>query len=294
MDVLGQVKPERIYIAADGPRADKTGEAKRCAEVRDYVIGQITWSCDVKTRFQDVNLGCGKHVSQAITWFFDQEEEGIILEDDCIPHSDFFTYCSALLEKYRHDEQIFTIGGNNFQPQPRGNGSYYFSAYGHIWGWATWRRAWVKYQFNMNSYSELLMRKRLRYYFKTLQEVDHWMHIFERMCNNPIDTWDYQWSFCQWYHGGLSIMPNINLVSNIGYGEDATHTVNYVEGILDRNAMPLGKLIHPTRKLIQRKADLNSFYTNFEKKKSGYFFLKLKEKMLFELNKLKGFLSLTR
>jgi hypothetical protein len=283
---LRQVRPSNLYIAADGPRTSKSGESALCNSVRRYVIESIDWECQIHTRFQTENQGCGKHVSGAITWFFEQVEEGIILEDDCIPHPDFFPYCSELLERYRDTEQVFTIGGNNFQPGTVGGASYYFSTYGHIWGWATWRRAWAKYRYNLNDYDAQMMRKKMKKYFFDLQAFDYWWHVFDMMCTNPVDTWDYQWSFCQWYHNGLSIMPNVNLVSNIGHGVDATHTKHFVEGILEKPTHPMPEIFHPNKILQAKQADLHSFYTNFEKKKSGYLIRKVKEKIRFEGNKM--------
>jgi len=285
MQALRQVKPGRLYIAADGPRPSKEGEFELCESTRNYVVNAIDWDCNVITNFQESNLGCGKHVSGAITWFFSQEEQGIILEDDCIPHIDFFSYCDELLEKYKHNTSIFTIGGNNFQNKPVGNASYYFSAFGHIWGWATWRRSWEKYQFNSNEYDAVRMRERMKHYFRHPQAFDFWWRVYEQMCTDPVDTWDFQWSFCQWYNNGINIIPNVNLVKNIGYGEDATHTKEFVEGILDRSAEALPKIIHPSKVAMQRAADMQSFYTNFEKKKKGYLLRKIKEKVRFELKK---------
>lgn len=284
-EILQTVQPTRLYIAGDGARPEKEGEKEKCHQVRDWVLNAIDWPCEIKTNFQDANLGCGKHVSQAITWFFEHVDEGIILEDDCVPHPDFFSYCSTLLETHRENQSVFTIGGNNFQEKEIGNGSYYFSTYGHIWGWATWKRAWSLYKYDLNDFSSTVMKKQMRYYFRNLQAFDYWWRIFDLMRTQPVDTWDYQWSFCQWYHGGLSIMPKANLVSNIGYGEEATHTKNFVEGILLRPVQSLSKIQHPASTMIQRKADLHSFYTNFEKKKPNYLLIKVKEKLSFEIKK---------
>jgi hypothetical protein len=285
IEVLQRVRPARVYIAADGARPSKDGEVFVCNEVRDYVLNAINWECEIITNFQEHNLGCGKHVSNAISWFFTQEEQGIILEDDCIPHIDFFNYCTELLEKYKDNETIFTIGGNNFQVQTIGNASYYFSTYGHIWGWATWKRAWEKYQYDLNTYDEKTMRKRMKHYFKNLQTFDYWWRIFELMRTDPVDTWDYQWSFCQWYNKGLSIMPNVNLVSNIGHGVDATHTKDFVEGILEHPIQALPEIKHPTKIALQRTADNHSFYTNFEKRKPNYLKRKIFEKLSYELKR---------
>jgi hypothetical protein len=288
MQVLQQVKPEFLYIAADGPRESKHDEYEKCKATREVALSSVNWECKVITNFQDHNLGCGQHVSKAISWYFENVEQGIILEDDCIPNTDFFSFCGNLLEKYKNEDNVYTIGGNNFQTGPVGDASYYFSTYGHIWGWATWRRAWKNYKFDLNEYDESEMKNRLKFYFRNLQSLDFWLKIFNIMRTNPIDTWDYQWSFCQWYNGGVSIMPNVNLVSNIGYGEDATHTVNFVEGILERPTKEMPVIIHPAKIQINRKADIHSFYQSFEKKKLGYLKQKFMDKVRYELRKRIG------
>ena len=218
------IQPTQLFIAADGPRGDKQGESELCQQTREWVLHQIDWDCKITTRFQEQNLGCGKHVSGAITWFFEQIEEGIILEDDCVPDMSFFPYCAELLERYRDNEQIFVIGGSNFQNKKRGNTSYYFSAYGLIWGWATWRRAWQKYSYTLKDFPDNSIAISLKKYFKTVKEQDYWNTIFKMMKYNPIDTWDHQWLFSHWIHNDLHIVPNTHLISNIEFDERETHT----------------------------------------------------------------------
>src|SRR5262249_47548369 len=150
MEAIRAAGPERLYVAADGPRDSKTGEAEHCAEVRQLAMN-VDWPCDVRTLFRDRNLGCRRAVSSAITWFFEQEPEGIILEDDCLPSFDFFPYCAELLERYRDDERVMAICGSAYadvsSDYPH---SYYFSYYADMWGWATWRRAWLHYDNRMD------------------------------------------------------------------------------------------------------------------------------------------------
>lgn len=222
--VIAAIKPKYLFIAADGPRTTKVGEASLCEEVRT-IVSNIDWDCEVKTLFRTQNLGCGKAVSSAITWFFEHVEQGIILEDDCIPDATFFSYCELLLNYYKDNTQIMHIGGNNFHQQLSiAEQDYFFSAYNHIWGWATWRRAWAMYDFDTKFIDTFLAEKKLNYYFNTNSEIKFWTKRLKQIHKHEIDTWDYQWTFSIWNNQGLSIVPNVNLVSNIGFGEDATHT----------------------------------------------------------------------
>jgi len=260
--VFKEVKPPRLFIAADGPRYGKEGEAERCEAVRKYVLENIDWECDVKTLFQEKNLGCGKGVSTAISWFFSQVEEGIILEDDCMPHPDFFEYCHELLDKYRNDESVAIISGDNFQDgKIWGDGSYYFTKYTNIWGWATWRRYWDKYHLDLNEYDKEEIEKKIDERIKTKRERDFWKSLFETMRVAPIDTWDYQMNFCAWNNNMRSIVPNVNLIKNVGFGEDATHTLNTnakESSIATKSILPL---IHPKKDKIYDKAEAYFFNT---------------------------------
>ena len=151
---IRQAKPPRLYVASDGPRDGNSDDKKKVTKVRE-IATKVDWPCEVKTLFRDKNLGCKKGVSTAITWFFEHEEQGIILEDDCVPNLDFFTFCENLLQRYDKDERISTITGNNFQDGKwRGNASYYFSKYNHCWGWATWRRSWKNYDGDIKFWSK--------------------------------------------------------------------------------------------------------------------------------------------
>ena len=221
-EAIRQAKPPRLYVAADGARANKEGEADKAQAVRDYIMQNIDWKCEVKTLFQEENLGCKYAVSGAITWFFENEEQGIILEDDCLPSQSFFLFCEELLERYKDDMRVGQITGDNFQNGiKRGDGDYYFSVHNHIWGWATWRDRWKEYDVSLAGMEDVEF---LWQVFNDTDEKKYWEKIFYKMKNNQIDTWDYQWSFALWNVKMLTITPNINLVKNIGFGVDATHT----------------------------------------------------------------------
>ena len=213
-EAIRSAKPTTLFVAADGPRPSRPLEAELCNQARQAVLSGIDWKCEVKTLFRDKNFGCRLAVSSAITWFFDEVEEGIILEDDCLPEPSFFRYSEELLEKYRHDNQIMMISGDNFQPVKRGEGSYWFSRYVHIWGWATWRRAWQKYDLAMKTWPEIRDSGHLKHTLPP-SVYNKSKKLFDRAFDGELSTWDIQWLFACWINSGLSITPNTNLVSNI-------------------------------------------------------------------------------
>jgi hypothetical protein len=223
MEAIRAARPQRLYIAADGPRDGQSREAERCAEVRGLAT-RVDWPCKVRTLFRQSNLGCRQAVSSAITWFFDQESEGIILEDDCLPSKSFFPYCAELLTRFRDDQRIMCITGNNFQRDMNGYPySYYFSKYNHIWGWATWRRAWLCYDDTMNLYPKFVDYNSFKALSSSCEFLDYWKGELDKVYQRTLDTWDYVWMFSCWANSGLTCTPRVNLVSNIGFGDDATH-----------------------------------------------------------------------
>jgi hypothetical protein len=222
-EAIRAYQPSRLYVAADGPRPEKGGEWTLCAETRSVLKG-VDWDCKVETLFRDQNLGCGAAVSEAINWFFDQEEEGIILEDDCLPDPSFFSFCEEMLDRYRDQPEVGSVSGNNFLPrglhmeQPYG-----FSKYVQIWGWATWRRFWKNYDFKLvGDWEE--WEKIVRRVNPVQNQANYWLQIFKTLRAGLIDTWDYQVMFSSWRHEYVHIFPSQNLVANLGYGTDATHT----------------------------------------------------------------------
>ncbi len=221
---IAKAKPPKLLVVADGARTNKIGEAEKVAATR-AIIQRVDWDCEVLTNFSEVNLGCKVRVSSGIDWVFEQVEEAIILEDDCLPDPTFFRFCQEMLERYRHDERIGMISGDNFQfGQTRGDASYYFSKYMHIWGWASWRRAWKSYDVDIKKLPEMIDGKLLQLKFPNQSERNYWRRIFHITYEGKIDTWDYQWFFSLLAENQLCVLPNINLISNIGFGADATHT----------------------------------------------------------------------
>ncbi len=223
-EVIKQAQPPVLLVVADGPRKDHPLDGENCERVRT-VIEKADWDCDVRKNYADANLGCGKRVSSGLDWVFSEVEEAIIVEDDCLPHPTFFRYCEELLERYRQDERVSHVSGVNLlSGKKRTNYSYYFSLYGYIWGWASWRRSWKDYDVDMKLWPEIRDGGWLRDILGNERFVPHWRQMFEKMYRHEIDTWDYQWVFHCWVRGRLAILPNVNLVKNIGFNMDGTHT----------------------------------------------------------------------
>jgi len=217
LEAIAVYKPSILYVATDGPRKSNNDDAVKCLAVHELIT---SWQKNypgtkVKTLYQDNNLGCGVGVSTAINWFFTQEEMGIIVEDDCLPNQSFFNFCETLLYKYKDEERIMHIGGSNFvEPEMKVNKeSYYFSIYPHIWGWASWRRAWSKYDFTMERFEELMELREFKEYYNE--------EIFINTKNKSLDTWDSQWVYTVLLNKGLSILPYLSMITNLGYAENS-------------------------------------------------------------------------
>jgi hypothetical protein len=224
-EAVRQARPPRLYIAADGARPNRPSDESATAEVR-AIFNNIDWPCEVKTRFLTFNLGCRNAVSSAIDWFFSNEEQGIVLEDDVLPTPAFFTYCDTMLERYQHDERVFSVVGNNLvEPWYQHPESYFFSKVFFVWGWASWRRAWQHYDVGMAQWPETRLQVDQPPY-KPAQKLHHayWDLVFDLAFKNQISTWDHQWTYAHWKNKALCVTPAKNLVRNIGFGEQATHT----------------------------------------------------------------------
>ena len=259
---IRQAKPLRLYIASDGPREGNKEDKEKVEKVRK-IVNNIDWSCELKTLFRDKNLGCKEGVSSAITWFFEQEEQGIILEDDCVPHLDFFSFCENLLDRYFLDERVSIVTGNNFQNSKwRGDASYYFSKYNHCWGWASWRRSWKHYQGDINFWPKWKSSDAWKKYKFNKIERKYWENIFDRCYAGQIDSWAYPWTASIWYKNSLTATPNVNLVTNIGFEEGATHTKEPNKFSCMTN-MELSHISHPKQVIIDIEADKFAFYNFF-------------------------------
>lgn len=243
--ILRKQRPSQLFIIADGPRLGHPTDVERCAEVR-AIVEQVDWPCEVHRNYAEYNLGLKSRVSSGLDWVFERVDRAIVLEDDCVAHPDFFRFCDSLLERYLDDERVAVVTGNNFQNgEWRGDSSYYFSKYSHCWGWATWRRAWFHYQGNIPFWSE--WHKTISWKQLTPDKVErvYWETIFERVQLGQIDSWAYPWMACVWRRGGLTATPNVNLVSNIGFGSDSTHTSRSTDPLAAMATTALGEITHP-------------------------------------------------
>lgn len=284
-DAIRLAAPSKLYIAADGPRETKPSDIENCRETRN-ILNEINWTCEVHTLFREKNLGCRVAVSSAIDWFFENEEEGIILEDDCLPDQSFFWFCSELLNKYRNNTQIMHIGGSNFQfGRTRGEASYYFSRLAHIWGWASWRRAWKYYDVNMESFPEFLTQNKISTVFANRAVQQEWIKSLTKIYKGA-NTWDYQWAYTIIMNNGYCIIPNENLVSNIGFGaESTTHATDENDKLANIKSLTISNLIHPAEIKIDIEADN---FTGIEVFSPQPLLTKIKNKLIRSSKYIKG------
>lgn len=223
---------------ADGPK--ETTEKSLCEQARRAAEGGISWPCQVVRLYSDTNLGLKKRIETGLDQVFEREEEAIILEEDCHPTPDFFPFCEAMLKKYRNEPKVGAISGNCFLPKKQVLATdYYFSRYVHIWGWATWARAWKAYDrrrwaWPKEGFCELFPNA-------DKKEEAYWNRIFGRMVSGELSTWDYCWISWFWMQGWVSITPAQNLVRNVGFGPDATNT----RDVLVNTGMEREELLSP-------------------------------------------------
>jgi hypothetical protein len=265
---IRESRPPRLFIVADGPRVDRPNESLRCAQVR-HIVEQVDWPCEVHHNYSDVNLGCRQRVSTGLDWVFAQVEEAIILEDDCLPDPTFFRFCQEMLEKYRNDSRVASIGGNSFQfDSLQTSNGYCFSIYNHIWGWASWKRAWMDYDVYMSKWPSVRSTDWLSNIFSKKMDAYYWKANFEKVYFSELDTWDYQWTFANWLNNRLSIIPSVNLVSNIGFGAEATHTKSVDSLLASIPVVPMEfPLSHPQFVIRDTVADAKVQSSIFARKK---------------------------
>ena len=222
-------QPSKLYIAADGPRQKIHEEKERCNKTRK-IIEQVDWDCEVKTMFRENNLGCKKAVSEAINWFFEDEPEGIILEDDCLPSQSFFWFCQELLEHFRDDQNVGAICGfYSNELDYRADTSYFFSRYLRVWGWAGWRRTLNGYSSDFNNLIENKNNWKDKNFSRTnILLKQYWQQMFDEVNNGNIDTWDAQLQYLLWQKKQLSVVSSKNLIQNIGWLDGAhAHTKDH-------------------------------------------------------------------
>jgi hypothetical protein len=263
---IRKAAPTRLFVALDGPRAGDREDADKCRKVRD-IFRDVGWNCEIHTLFRDANLGCRCAPSDAINWFFSNVEEGIILEDDCVPDPSFFRFCEELLARYRKDERIMMISGDNFQlSKSVARDSYYFTRYTHIWGWASWRRAWAHCDMRMSDWPCFREKGFLLKMLGDKKEAAYWTKRFDRYYAGKISAWSYAWLFACWSRGALNILPSVNLVSNIGFGDNSTNTAVFSDTAnLEKRQMKF-PLAHPENVCRNTAADSVDDRTMFSRK----------------------------
>lgn len=279
-----EVNPTKIYLASDGARdkIDENGisECDKVVEVREYLLSNMPKDCEVKTRFLEKNLGCKYAVSSAISWFFENEPYGIILEDDCLPHLSFFYYAKEMLERYKNDGRIFMISGwsaLNERAKKYLKSDFYFSKYAHIWGWASYARAWEKYE---------LQNPNFKNDFETMDffdknEKSHWLKIASETYSDKVDTWDFQWLISIMKNKGFCVYPKHNMIENIGFNlniDEATHTIDDSPlAYLPTFRFPVNPKA-PKKIALNNKIDKMNFYLVFQGEKKPHIFKLIERK----------------
>ncbi|MCP6759831.1 MAG: glycosyltransferase family 2 protein [Fischerella sp. CENA71] len=287
---IAQAKPKKLFVIADGARFPE--EEEKCQKTR-AVIDKVDWECEVLTNFSDINLGCGRRPASGIDWVFSQVEEAIILEDDVLPSPSFFYFCQELLEYYRDDERIMLISGDNYQQgQSRTDYSYYFSKYPLTCGWASWRRAWKHYDYHMKSWPEFKQAGLLKFICLDPYEHKYWTDIFDQMYEDPevIEAWDLQWTYTCFRQSGLCIIPNSNLISNLGFRSDATHITSATDHRANLPLTDIWEIQHPPFIVANREADAYEFdhtYTGKEIREKDKLVSKIRQKISFGKFKVK-------
>ncbi len=275
MAALAESKPRHLYVAADGPRSHRPDDVEKCVKTRALATA-VTWDCEVHTYFADTNKGCRLGVSSGITWFFSQVPEGIILEDDCIPDASFFTYASTLLERYRDTPTVMHINGTNFLTKAEsiaGTASYNFSNIPLVWGWASWRRAWDLYDIttkNIDSLKEVLYTN---HSFANKSHAYYWHDHCRHIVVHNIDTWDAQWVYSILINRGICVTPTVNMIENVGFDQDATHTTE-ASSIAQTSTAITTDLIAPPLLVVNKQFDAKTMRKAFidsPKKRLKYF-----------------------
>ncbi len=245
-EAIKRSRPRQLLVIGDGPRADRPDEAQLVQQTRD-ILQRVDWECDVKTNFSETNLGCRNRMATGLTWAFEQAEELIVLEDDCLPDPTFFGFAQSLLNHYRDNDQVMMISGDNFQPGPTSDNSYYFSRWAHIWGWASWRRAWNHYDLSIESWPADKANGLLAGAVDSRAELQYWSNVFDQVHRGEIDTWDFSWAYALWKRNGLAILPETNLVTNLGFSESATHTIDPASKLANLPTGSMEHIVHPAR-----------------------------------------------
>ena len=264
IEALKVISPKKVYVSCDGPNKNIVGNKEKVEETKRVLMENINWDCKLSTKFFSENYGCRMAMTKAINWFFNNEIEGIIIEDDCLPSEEFFIFCSELINRYRFNNDIWSISGTNFQNGKwRGEGSYYFSKYFQCWGWATWSDRWQNMDSDLDGWKKDKEKIFNNTFFESRKEKNYWSKIFNNLLyKNKPDSWAYRWAFTCFKNKGLIIIPNKNLVQNIGFDKEATNTIfNSYNQKIKKGLIPL---VHPNSILRDEIADNYTFKNHFD------------------------------
>ena len=258
--IIAQARPKQLLIIADGARFAE--EEEKCLEARS-IVQAVDWNCDVRTNIAKTNMGCRQRIVSGLNWAFSLVDEAIILEDDCVPHVSFFAYCETLLDYYRHDHRVMEISGCNYQQgRTDENYSYYFSRYYHTLGWATWKRAWKHYDEYISTWPQVRQSEWWNALFDDGDELEYWTAVYDQIYKGGLSTsWDYQWQLARWCQNGLSAVSTVNLISNIGFGPDATNTKSEHDFRACLPVSDIGQIQHPLSIARNAHADRHRFHT---------------------------------
>lgn len=254
-NAIRQAKPDKLFVVADSPDKDDVKNAERCALVRQ-IVEKIDWNCQVYRNYADEHMGLDERISSGLSWVFEHVPDSIVLEDDCYPHPSFFPYCSELLDRYRDDERIMCVSGNSFQ-QDAGHGefSYYFSRYFHCWGWASWARAWRHFDLSLSGWPEFRDGGGLESWFPNPEERRYWTDIMDMKYEQPGIKWDFGFLFACWAQSGLTVLPWVNLISNIGFSPQGSQAVSAYSGLANMPVRDIGEISHPPFVFRDERAD---------------------------------------
>ncbi len=237
-EAIKSIAPRKLYIFSDAPRQGNQDDFEKVGQVRE-LFKNADPGIKIERNFQVKNLGCAGGVTTAINWAFENEDRLIILEDDCLPAKSFFSFCKSMLEKFKEDERVMHISGTRWNDEYTNDASILFSSIGHIWGWATWKRAWSKYDFTINDWKENLNKVNARFSNRAARQ--YWKELFRDIHSKPVKyTWDYQWQYTLFKSDGLAVVPDRNLISNIGL----VGTHNHSSTSSTRSAYLYGKAVH--------------------------------------------------
>lgn len=262
LEILRKLNAQNIYVSFDGAKKHKE-DVNKCKEVTRS-INNINWKCNLYKNFLNKNYGCKLGVSKGLDWFFSKVKQGIIIEDDCIPSQDFFYFCEWSLNTYKHDKRVGGITGNNFlNNKVKLKDSFYYSKYAHCWGWATWRRTWKNYDKSVKFWENFKLSEKWEYFFLNHREKKYWEKIFNNVVNYSLDSWAYPWMLCIWKNEQLIITPKKNLVLNIGFNKDATHTNSKIHNFYYKVSKLKKPYVAPKKIIVNERADNYVFRNHY-------------------------------